>query len=119
MALRTVKNTRARNRNAYDPSLPRTAAPAVISEIESTAADTIRLTFATRVQKNKLPLYRAGAGGGAAVESAVELSATEIELTFDAVVQGTNLLVAEGDPGIRTVAGGFVPAGVYAIPVFP
>jgi hypothetical protein len=47
------------------------------------------------------------------------ISATVIELVFTGTVAATNLLVQEGDAGIRTPSGGFVPAGTYAIPTFP
>lgn len=118
MASRMMNRTNARNRNAMDPSVPKKQAPAVIASIASTAADTIRLTFDTRVQLSKTPGYTAGLGG-ASIASMSTISATELEFVFTGDVQSTSLLVKEGDPGIRTPSGGFVPAGTYAIPTFP
>lgn len=120
MTSRTTSRTSARNRRAYDPSVPKKANPAVIASIASTAADTIRITFQTRVLKSQLPkVIKAGAGGAETVDSVSQISATVVEFVFTGTVQGTNLIVEEGDPGVRTPAGGFVPAGTYAIPAFP
>ena len=119
MSSRTINRTNARNRRALDPSVPRKLTPAVISSIATTAADTIQITFSSRVMPSRLPGFRAGAAGAMTVESMSPISATVIELAFTGEVQATNLLVQEGDAGIRTPSGGFVPAGTYAIPVFP
>ncbi len=119
MPARTLKRTNARNRRGMDPSVPKKMTPGIISSVAAMAADTIQITFSTRVFKSKLPAFVAGAGGTETVASAQEISATVIELTFSGDVQGTDMSVAEGDPGIRTPAGGFVPAGSYAIPSFP
>lgn len=119
MAIRTVKRTNARNRVAYDPSVPKTATPAVISSIAATAADTIELTFNTRVMLNSTPALTAGGASPAAVASATQISATVVEMQFSGSVQGTNLQVPEGAAGVRTPTGGFLPAGSYAIPTFP
>jgi hypothetical protein len=119
MPQRTLKRTNARNRRALDPSVPRKLTPAVISSIDATAANTIQITFNGRVMPSRLPGFRAGAAGAMTVESMSPISATVIELVFTGTVAATNLLVQEGDAGIRTPSGGFVPAGTYAIPTFP
>jgi hypothetical protein len=119
MPARTINRTNVRNRRALDPSVPPKATPAIISSIDATAADTIQITFSTRVFRNRLPKFTAGAGGAESVASAAEISDTVIELTFTGDVQGTDMSVPEGDPGIRSPAAGFVPAGTYAIPSFP
>ncbi|MCC6907207.1 MAG: hypothetical protein IT430_04635 [Phycisphaerales bacterium] len=103
-----------------DASVPRMYAPATINAITAEAADTIRITFNPRVLVSQVPqLMRAGAAGAATVSGISQISATVVELVFTGDVQGTSLLVEEGDFGIRTPAGGFVPAGTYAIPTFP
>lgn len=119
MALRTVKRTNARNRVALDPSVPRKLTPAVISSIAATAADTIEITFNTRVMVNSTPALTAGGATPVSVVSATQISATVVEMEFSGSVQGTNLQVSEGAAGVRTPAGGFIPAGSYAIPTFP
>ena len=117
---RTVRSSKGRNRGALDKSLPGSITPALISEIDATAANTIRITFAGKVQPSTVPVrYKAGAGGAMIVNSISAVSPTIIELVFSGTVAGTDLIVEEGDPGIRTAAGGFVPAGTYAIPTFP
>ena len=119
MTVRTTKRTNARNRRAMDPSVPKKLTPAVVSSVASTAADTIQITFSTRVLANKLPGFTAGAGGGQTVGSISQVSDTVVELAFTGEVQGTDLAIAGDDPGIRTPSGGFMPAGTYAIPSFP
>ncbi|TVQ57147.1 MAG: hypothetical protein EA377_01150 [Phycisphaerales bacterium] len=119
MSLRSIKKTARQNRMKMDSSLPRTTTPAIISQIEATAADTIRLTFNARIFRNRVPGYTAGVNGSATVEDAIEISATVVELKFTGDVAGTDLIVEGGDQGVRTASGGFVPAGVYAIPTFP
>lgn len=119
MTIRTINRTNARNRRAFDKAVPKKGTPAVIASIAATAADTIQLTFSTRVFRNKLPAFTAGAGGAETVATATEISDTVIELVFTGDVQGTDMIVKEGDPGIRTSAGGFVPAGSYPVPTFP
>ena len=119
MGLRTMKMTNARNRAALDPSVTLRSVSAVITEVDATAANTIRLTFNGRVLPGRLPLFTAGAGGAETVQSMSQVSETVVELVFTGSVQGTDLTVGDGDLGIRTPAGGFVPAGVYAIPTFP
>lgn len=120
MTARTTWKTNMRNRRNLDPSVPRKAAPATIESIAAESADTIRITFNPRVVGNQLPqVIRAGADGTATVTAMTQVSATVVELVFSGEVQGTDLIVEEGDPGIRTPVGGFVPAGSYAIPTFP
>jgi hypothetical protein len=119
MSLRSIKKTFVRNRMAHDPSVPNQNAPAVIDSITSEAADTVRLTFNTRVVNSKLPGFTAGTDGEETVESMSLVSDTVVELVFTGDVAGTNMIVQGGDPGIRTPSGGFVPAGTYAIPTFP
>ncbi|TVQ55667.1 MAG: hypothetical protein EA377_03095 [Phycisphaerales bacterium] len=119
MALRSIKKTFVRNRMAHDPSVPNKNTSAIIENIETVAADAIRITFSNRVMTAKLPGYKAGADGEQAVTSMERVSYTVIEFTFAGDVAGTDLHVLEGDLGIRTTSGGFVPAGVYAIPTFP
>jgi hypothetical protein len=119
MPARAQNKTYVRNRATIDPAQPFVPAPAVITSMTAESADTIRLTFNGRVTPSKLPLYTAGAGGAETVESMTAISDTVIELVFTGEVQGTNLIVQGGDPGIRTPPGGFVPAGTYAIPTFP
>lgn len=119
MTARTIKRTKARNRVALDPAVPRKVTPAIISDIEATDLDTIRITFNTRVFTAKTPGFTAGAGGAETVSAMAQISDTLVELTFTGNVQGTDLNVPEGDPGIRTPAAGFVPAGTFAIPSLP
>ncbi len=119
MSVRMVKRTNVRNRSALDPSVPGYTTSAVVASVAATAADTIEITFATRVMLRSAPNVTAGAGGAVAVASATQLSATVIQLQFAADVQGTNLVVPEGVAGVRTPTGGFIPAGTYAIPTFP
>jgi len=119
MALRSIKKTAQQVRSKLTPQVPATTTPALITNIDATAAETIRLTFNTPVFRNRLPNYTAGADGAAVPVSSSEVSATVVEIVFDAEVQGTDLLVPSGDLGIRTTSGGFVPAGTYAIPTFP
>jgi hypothetical protein len=117
---RTVRPSKGRNRAALDKSIPRNITPALIDSIAATAATTIRITFAGRVQPSKTPVfYKAGAGGAMTVTTMNRISDTVIELVFSGTVAGTDLIIEEGDLGIRTAAGGFVPAGTYAIPTFP
>ena len=119
MTQRTAKRVNARNRGALDPSVPRKERPAVIATVDATAADTVQLTFESPVVPNKLPGFTAGAGGAETVASMTKISETVVELVFSGDVQGTNMVVQGGDPGIRTSTGGFVPAGTYAVPAFP
>jgi hypothetical protein len=119
MSLRPIKKTFVRNRAAHDPTVTNKHAAAIITEIESTAADTIQLSFLSRVMTSKLPDFAAGADGEETVEEVMRISDTVLELTFSGDVAGTDLIVSDGDLGIRTVSGGFVPAGTYAIPTFP
>ncbi len=119
MPARTLRKTNARNRAALDPSVPKQATPAIIQSIAATAADTIQITFDTRVFKNKQPAFTAGAGAAETVTSAQEISATVLEVAFSGDVQGTKLYVNAGDMSIRTPSGGSVSAGSYAIPTFP
>lgn len=119
MGLRTIKKTAVRNRVALDPSTPRKITPAVISSVEATAADTVQITFNTRVMLKGTPDVVAGGVTPQTVSSATAISATVVELTFTGDVQGTNLVVQEGAAGVRTPSGGFIPAGSYAIPTFP
>jgi len=118
MTARTVNRTNLRNRRAVT-SKPKFITPAVVSSIAATAADTIQITFNGPVFPAKTPGYTAGAGGAETVSSMTRISDTVIELVFTGDVQAKNLIVQEGDAGIRTVAGGFVPAGSYAVPTFP
>ena len=116
MTSRTLKNTRARNRRAMDPSVPATMAPAVITSATTPGEDTVSLVFDTPVMVTRIPpTFRAGAGGTAEVVSITAVSATEVSLTFSGEVAGTTLFVGAADPGIRTSSGGFVPAGQYAL----
>jgi len=101
------------------PSVPKKFTPAIITSIDATAADTILITFNTNVIRAKTPKFTAGAGGVQTVELATQISATVIQLVFTGSVAGTDMIVQEGDPGIRTAAGGFVPAGSYPVPTFP
>lgn len=119
MASEALRRTNARNRSALSPSMPRRFTSAVISTIDTTAADTIQITFSRPVIPSRLPGFVAGAGGAETVSSMSKISDTVIEFVFTGDVQGTDMIVQEGDPGIRTVAGGFVPAGSYPVPVFP
>ena len=119
MAQRTLRRTNARNRAALDPSVPRKVTPAVVSSIDTTAADTIQITFDTRVFTAKTPGFAAGASGAETVSAVTQIGDAVVELTFTGDVQGTDLKVTEGDAGVRTPSGGFVPAGTYAIPSFP
>jgi hypothetical protein len=120
MASRTVSKSNRRVKTKVSVSTPRVFTSAVISEIEATAANTIRITFDSRIVKSgSLPGYTAGAAGAETVESMSLIGETGVELVFTGSVQGTNLIVPDGDPGIRTWPAGFVPAGVYAIPTFP
>ena len=119
MTSRTLKRVDARNRNKIDPAVPQKRVPAVISSIASTSAMVIQITFNTRVQKSGVPGFTAGAAGDLSPNQATTISDTVIELRFTGTVQGTDLNVPDSDPGIRTATGGFVPAGTYAIPVFP
>ena len=114
--LRTVNRTNGRNRKGMDPSVPRTTTPAVITATASPAADTIELTFSTRVLKSKLPGFTAGAGGAETVIAATQVSGTVVSLQFSGSVTGTDMNVPADDAGIRTPTGGFVPAGVYPLP---
>jgi hypothetical protein len=118
MASKTVSRN-VRNRRGMDPSVPKKRTDAVVSAIAATAADTIEITFQRTVQKSKLPVFKAGAAGAMTVASVTQVSGNVLELVFDGEVQGTDLIVEENDPGVRTPSGGFVPAGVYAIPTFP
>lgn len=119
MTQRMINRANGRNRSALDPSVPRKLTPAVINGITAEAAETIRITFDGRVIPSKLPGFTAGASGDETVASMTPISSTEIELVFSGDVQGTSLIVKEGDAGIRTPSGGFVPAGSYAVPTFP
>lgn len=119
MALRSIKKTSVRNRQAKDPSVPKTVTPAVITTIEAIAPDTIRVTFDATVFRNKMPQFTAGSGRTETVEAMTRISDSQWEFTFSGDVAGSTLTVKESDPGIRTVPGGFVPAGVYAIPTVP
>ncbi len=119
MAIRSIKQTTRRVKSKTSMMTPKKFTPAIIQEVDATAANVLRLTFNTRVQPTDLPTYKAGASGDVAVESMMTVSDTVVELTFSDDVAGTDLIVKEGDPGIRTAAGGFVPAGTYAIPTFP
>lgn len=119
MALRTTKQTARQDRSALDTARPKRLTPCIIVSVAATAADTVQLTFDTRVSRNRTPMYTAGAGAAETVTGAMQISDTVVELVFSGVVQGTNMIVPEGDPGIRTAAGGFVPAGTYAVPAFP
>lgn len=119
MTVRSIKKTFVRNRNAHDPSRPNVHAAAIITALEATAADTIEVTFSNRVMTNSLPGFKAGADAAETVASMTRVSDSVLSLEFSGDVQGTDLVVQEGDGGIRTAAGGFVPAGTYAIPTFP
>lgn len=119
MSLRMIRKTNVRNRAAYDPSMPKMRAPAIITNITSTAADAIEVTFSMPVITAKLPGWTAGAAGDETVSAMSLVSETVVAFTFTGDVQGTNMTVEEGDPGIRTMAGGFVPAGSYPVPTFP
>lgn len=119
MPSRTLQKVGQRVKSNPTVSSPRKLTPALISSIATTAADTIQITFSTNVITGKLPSYTAGAANDETVASMTWISATVIELTFTGDVQGTTMIVAEGDPGIRTMAGGFVPAGSYPVPTFP
>ena len=116
MAIRTIKQTRRRVRTKTTDETPKKFTPAIISSIAATAADTIQNT---RVMPVRLPGFTAGASAAETVTAMTAISETVIELTFTGDVQGTDLIVKEGDPGIRTSAAGFVPAGSYAIGTFP
>ncbi len=119
MTARSSTRASGRNRRTFDPSVPKIITPAVISGITAEAADTIRISFGNSMLPNKTPGFTAGSGGGETVTSATQISDTVVELVFTGDVQGSNMVVPEGDPGIRTAAGGFVPAGTYAVPAFP
>jgi hypothetical protein len=119
MPARTIKQTARRVRTKASVGTPKKFTPAIITEIEATAADTIRMTFSTRVITSQLPSYKAGAAGETTVTAMTPISETVVELVFSGNVAGTNLIVTEGDQGIRTWPAGFVPAGTYAIPTFP
>lgn len=120
MPSRTAKrNPPRRQKMKTSINAPRIMTSAIISSIDATAADTIQITFNTRVMLRSEPNFTAGAGGAETVASATEISDTVIELSFTGDVQGTTLNVPEGSNGIRTAAAGFVPAGSYAIPTFP
>ena len=110
------QNTAQQNRAALDESMPSRLTPAIIREIEMTAEDTVRLTFTTRVYRSRVPLFKAG--DNETVETATPISDTEVELTFSGPVADSEMRVPEGDAGLRTPAGGFVPAGVYDLPEF-
>jgi len=119
MAARSTKRTSRPSKLKTTLGSPRKLTPAIVTGIASTAADTIEITFSTRVITAGLPGYTAGAGGAETVASMTIVSDTVIELVFTGDVQGTTMSVPEGDDGIRTAAGGFVPAGSYAVPTFP
>lgn len=120
MASRTVSKSNRRVKTKVSVSTPRVFTSAVITNIDATAANTIRLTFDSRIVKGgSLPGYTAGAGGAETVASMSLISESVAELVFSGSVQGTDLIVPDGDKGIRTWPAGFVPAGVYAIPTFP
>jgi len=64
-------------------------------------------------------VFQNGDAFGNTVVSMAQVSATEVDLTFDGDVEDTTMRVAENDPGIRTNAGGFVPAGTYSLAITP
>lgn len=116
MTLRTISRPNGRNRSAGDPAVPTKATPAIITTITLVSDDRIQLTFDTNVIASKTPGYIGGAGGIATVNSITQISATQVELAFSEDVAGTDMVIGVDDAGIRTVTGGFVPAGNYAIP---
>lgn len=116
MAPRTLKNTRARNRSAMDPSVPAKLTPAIISSFAIQAPGTVQVTFETRIMVRGLPAFRAGATGDETVQSVNMVSDTVVDLVFTGAVATTTMIVPEGDPAIRTPTGGFVPAGNYDLP---
>ena len=113
--MRSATRSKGRARRVLDEATPGRRVPAVINTITVISDDTIQLAFATNVMPTRLPGFTA-ASGTASVTGMTQISATEIELVFDLDVENTTLVVAENDPGIRTSAGGFVPAGNYTIP---
>jgi len=119
MTTRTATRNKGRQRRALDKAVPQKRLPAIITNIAVQAPETIRLTFNTNVAGNKLPLFTAGDAFGNTVVSMAQVSATEIDLTFDGDVEDTTMRVTENDPGIRTAAGGFVPAGTYSLAITP
>ena len=118
MPVRPLRNTRTRNRRAFDPAHPFVPASAIITGMEMTADDTVRLTFNERVLPTGVPGFTAGAAGEQTVETMARISDTVIELTFTGAVDESKMLVPEGDAGLRTASGGFVPAGSYDLPEF-
>jgi hypothetical protein len=104
----------ARDRRKGDPSVPKTLAPAIISTVTLSGSNAAQVEFATRVQANGIPGFTTG--GGESVVSVDTVNATTLLLTFSGDVAGATMSVPEGDRGIRTPAGGFVPAGNYMIP---
>jgi hypothetical protein len=116
MAQRTQQRTNARNRSALDPSLPRTQTPALVDSVVTGGPNSVaRMTFAGRVMARGVPGFRAGAGAAETVVGVQQVGATVLDLTFSGDVAGTDMVVGEADPGVRTPGGGFVPAGTYAI----
>ncbi len=116
-----MANPNPRNRAARDPSMPAKTTPAIIESMTLSGANAVEITFATRVQPGgATPRYTASsaeAGPSAATASGVAaVSATSVTVTFTSPIAGMTLHVPEADPGIRTPAGGFVPAGNYALP---
>ena len=110
----TVTSRRARRRG--DSTLPKVPASAIIREIEAESETTMRLTFTERIFTSTMPLFTAG--DGETVESMTKLGETEVELVFTGPVDGTTMMVKDGDAGLRTGTGGFVPAGSYDLPEF-
>lgn len=119
MGLRTIKQTTRRAKSKTSMMTPNTFTPAIIQSIAVQAPETIRLTFSTRVMATRMPGFTAGDAFGNTVVSMTQVSATEVDLTFDGDVEDTEMSVKEHDPGIRTSSGGFVPAGTYSLAVTP
>lgn len=111
------QQVQTRNRRGKDPSVPTKKTPAIIETITLSGSDTVQIEFDTTVLHKGLPGFRTGTGdSGETVASISPVNATTVLITFTGDIAGAMMEVPEADPGIRTPAGGFVPAGNYAIP---
>lgn len=116
MSLKTLRRTNARNRRTFDPAVPKTVTPAIAVVIDQGLSPSmVQVTFNTAVMLKGTPAWLGGAGGTATVTGATQLSATVVELTFSAATAGNPVVVPSDDPSIRTMSGGFVPAGNYTV----
>jgi len=111
------QRTLARNRRRLDPSVPKKLTPAIISSMTLSGSNAVQIAFSTRVQAAGLPGFSVDTGDNdETVASISTIDTTTLLLTFTGDIAGATMSVDEGDPGIRTPAGGFVPAGNYTLP---